>query len=102
MRPVSVIVFGSLARGEADERSDFDTVFVRPQGVPDEDWGSSVERSAPVRPSPNRQPVEVLETDERDVGRLFRSRKPVWADIVRDGVVVFSAGMDRLKDLRSA
>lgn len=102
VQPVSVIVFGSLARGEADERSDVDTVFVRPQGVPDEDWGSSVEewRQFARRSTGNR--VEVLETDDRDVGRLLRSRKPLWADIGSDGVVVFGAGMERLRGLRSA
>jgi predicted nucleotidyltransferase len=102
VRPVSVIVFGSLARGEADERSDVDTVFVRPQGAPDDDWASSVEewRRFARRLTGNR--VEVLETGERDVGRLLRSRKPLWGDVARDGVVVFGAGIDGLKGLRSA
>src|SRR5680860_1244805 len=33
VEPLSVIVFGSCARGEADQESDVDTVLVRPAGV---------------------------------------------------------------------
>ena len=44
--PVSVIVFGSFARGEADSQSDLDVVVVRPVDVDqdDEPWTTAVER----------------------------------------------------------
>ncbi|MGH9268378.1 MAG: nucleotidyltransferase domain-containing protein, partial [Acidimicrobiales bacterium] len=44
--PVSAIVFGSLARGEADALSDVDVVLVRPADVDEDDepWASSSEQ----------------------------------------------------------
>jgi len=63
--PVSVIVFGSFARQEADTRNDIDVVVVRPREV-DEDDDARVDslhawRSAVRRLSGNI--VEVLEVD---------------------------------------
>jgi hypothetical protein len=43
-----------------------------------------------------------LEVDEKEVGRLVRSRKPLWVDVVRDGVVVFGLTLTELKGRRSA
>jgi predicted nucleotidyltransferase len=103
VRPLSVVVFGSLARGEADEGSDIDVLIVRPEGIDDDDnWSASVEqwrRSARLLTG-NR--VELLEADASEVGRLLRSQKPLWKDIVQEGVVVFGTGLDQLKALRRA
>lgn len=102
VRPLSVVVFGSLARGEADEGSDVDVLIVRPEGIDDDDWSASVgqwRRSARLLTG-NR--VEVLEADASEVGRLLRSHKPLWKDIVQDGVVVFGTSLDQLRALRSA
>ncbi len=45
-RPLSAVVFGSLARGDADDESDVDIALVRPaEGDDDEQWGSSVRSS---------------------------------------------------------
>jgi predicted nucleotidyltransferase len=102
MRPVSVVVFGSLARGDADEASDVDVLFVRPEGLDDDNWSASLKewgRSARLLTG-NR--VEVLEADASDVGRLLRSHKPLWKDIAQDGVVVFGESLQQLKALRSA
>jgi predicted nucleotidyltransferase len=102
VRPLSVVVFGSLARGEADERSDVDVLLVRPQGADDESWSASVEewRQSARRLTGNR--VEVLDADVSDVARRLRSHNPLWKDIVRDGVVVFGEDVERLKATRSA
>jgi predicted nucleotidyltransferase len=99
--PVSVIVFGSFARGEADAASDIDTVFVRPVGVDesDEAWADSVEqwRSQIHRISGN--PVEVLEVGSEVVGARLSSRQPVWRDIRREGIVVHGRGLDELAEI---
>jgi predicted nucleotidyltransferase len=102
VRPLSVVVFGSLARGEADEASDVDVLIVRPEGLDDDDWSASVEewRCSARLLTGNR--VEVLEADASEVRRLLRSHKPLWKDIVQDGVVVFGTSLDQLKALRSA
>jgi predicted nucleotidyltransferase len=97
----SVIVFGSLARGEAGVESDIDVVVVRPAAVGEESepWRHGVEawRRAVRRLAGNT--VEIVEVGEREVGRLLRSRRPLWRDVVREGVVVYGTP---LVDLRAA
>ncbi len=102
--PVSVIVFGSFARGEADSDSDLDVLFVQPQGVNDDDhrWVAAVEgwRQFARRLTGNR--VAILETDESSVGRLLRSRKTLWSEVARNGIVVYGKSIDGLRGRRSA
>ena len=45
-QPVSVIVFGSFARGEADEQGDLDAIIVRPDEVDEDDdaWATAIEQ----------------------------------------------------------
>ena len=102
--PVSVIVFGSFARGEAEADSDLDVLFVQPKGMNDDDyrWAAAVEgwRQFARRLTGNR--VEVVETSESSVGRFLRSHKTLWTDIVRDGVVVYGKSLEGLRGRRSA
>ena len=102
--PVSVIVFGSFARGEAEADSDLDVLFVQPKSTNDDDyrWAAAVEgwRQFARRLTGNR--VEVVETSESNVGRFLRSHKTLWADIVRDGVVVYGKSLESLRERRSA
>jgi DNA-binding transcriptional ArsR family regulator len=102
--PLSVIVFGSFARGEARADSDIDVVVVRPAEVAEEDqaWGSGLEgwRRHARRITGNR--AEIVEVDEREVARLLASRKPLWANVVRDGLVIFGRPLRELKIQRSA
>jgi DNA-binding transcriptional ArsR family regulator len=102
--PVCVVVFGSFARGEADSRSDIDLLVVRPRRVDEEDpawrhdldeWAGQVSRLTGNR-------TEVLEVGEAELPRLLRGRKPLWADIQRDGVVVFGSPLAALKEPRGA
>ncbi len=96
--PTSVIVFGSFARGEADAHSDIDTMLVRPAGVEeaDEAWAASVEQwsSAVSRVSGNR--VEVIEVGADEIAGHLASRRQVWRDIRRDGLVVYGLDIDEL------
>lgn len=98
--PASVIVFGSLARREADRASDIDAVVVRPadRDEDDETWSSSIDqwRRAVRRASGNR--VEVLEVGMSDVGARLRGRQPLWRDVRRDGVVVHGSSLAQLED----
>lgn len=102
--PVSAVVFGSFARGEADAMSDLDVVIVRPAGVgeDDEPWVSSVEawRTAARRLTGN--PVQVLEIDEPEVARRLRRPTSLWADVLRDGVTVYGSPLVELRGRRSA
>jgi len=102
--PVSAVVFGSFARGEADAASDLDVVIVRPAGVgeDDEPWVSSVEawRTAAQRLTGN--PVRVLEIDEPEVARRLRRPTSLWADVIRDGVTVYGSPIEDLRGRHNA
>jgi predicted nucleotidyltransferase len=97
--PVSVIVFGSLARGDGGPDSDIDVVMVRPSGVGEDsdDWRRSVEAwRADVRRIAGAS-VDLVEVSEADIARLLRSRRPMWRDVFRDGVVVYGAPLAELR-----
>lgn len=100
--PVSVIVFGSFARREADADSDIDVVIVRPVEIDEDDdaWITSLDswRSAVRQLSGN--PVEILEVSAADAATKLRSRSPAWTDIRRDGQVVHGLDIDALRRTR--
>jgi len=102
--PASVVVYGSLARGDSRPDSDIDILVVRPRNVSDDDnrWHDDLEtwRQQAQQLTGNR--TGVLEVDEREVPRLLRSRRPLWADIRRDGIVVSGRTLDELAGRRSA
>jgi predicted nucleotidyltransferase len=102
--PASVIVFGSLARGEADRASDIDVVVVRPvdREEDDEAWSSAIEqwRRAVGRASGNQ--VEVIEVGASDVRSRSRGRRPLWRDIRRDGLVVHGSSLAEIEGAANA
>lgn len=97
--PVSVIVFGSFARGAAHADSDIDVVVVRPETVEEDDdgwrWALGQWHSEAERLTGN--PVEILEIAEHEIGERLRGRAVVWRDIVRDGVTVYGATIEQLR-----
>ena len=99
--PVTVIVFGSFARREADALSDIDLVVVRPPGVDEDDaaWSDALEtwRNDVGRLTGNR--IEVLEVAPDEVAKKADGPSQLWSDIRRDGRVVHGLSLD---DLRTA
>jgi predicted nucleotidyltransferase len=102
--PVSIIVFGSFARGEADSQSDLDVVVVRPVDVDqdDEAWTTAVERWRLGARRLTGNAVEVIEVGETEIGRLLRRKATIWRDVAREGVVAFGSDLTALKGRRSA
>jgi predicted nucleotidyltransferase/DNA-binding transcriptional ArsR family regulator len=102
--PVSVIVFGSFARGEADRDSDLDVVVIRPATIDEDDdgWRVSVDRWLEQAHRLTGNQVELLEATDEEVRRLLRSRRPLWLDVQRDGVVVYGLEIVDLRGRRSA
>ena len=98
--PASVIVFGSVARGDATVDSDVDVVLVRPATVDDEDpgWRRGIDEWRDHARRLTGNSIEILEVDERDVGARLRSRKAVWGAIISEGVVVHGASLDSLRE----
>jgi predicted nucleotidyltransferase len=102
--PVSVVVFGSFARRDADAESDIDVLVVRPDDVDEDDekWAASMEQLHTDARHLAGNPIEVLEVSAGEVVSLLRSRRPLWADIRRDGRVVHGLPLDELRGVRSA
>ncbi len=102
--PISLILFGSFARGEAGPDSDLDLVVVRPASVgeDDDEWTSGIERWRQSARRLTGNPVEVVDVGERDASRLLRSRKPLWAGVARDGIVLAGRSLEELRGRRIA
>jgi predicted nucleotidyltransferase len=96
--PVSIVVFGSFARGDAGSESDVDVVMVHQRGVEVTPlWSEGVESWRHTTRRLTGNEVEVMEVDERDIGSRLRSRRPVWLDIRREGIVIFGKTLDELR-----
>lgn len=93
-----VIVFGSVARGDADIHSDLDVVVVRPGAATDDDeWSLTVEDLRSFAKLLTGNAVAILEVSEADVARKLNSQHPLWKDIARDGVVIHGPSLRRLQ-----
>jgi predicted nucleotidyltransferase len=88
--PVSIIVFGSFARGEAGTQSDLDVVVVRPNEVAEDDdvWATAVEQWRNDARAVTGNPVEILEVSRDEVRSRLAGRSALWLGIIRDGVAV--------------
>lgn len=97
--PVSVIVFGSFARGEADEHSDLDAIIVRPDDVDEDDdaWAIAIERWRSDAQAITGNRIEILEVTDRDARTKLAGPAPLWRDVVRDGIVVDGLTIAELK-----
>jgi len=101
--PVTVVVYGSLARGDSRPDSDIDVLVVRPDGMADDGpWHDQLEgwRRQAVELSGN--PVELIVVDRDAAARHLRGRRPLWAAIRRDGIVIHGASLTDLAGRRSA
>ena len=101
---VSVIVFGSFARREAEAGSDIDVVVIRPANIDEDDdaWSSSLEAWRHDVRRLTGNPVEFLEVSADKAAAKLSGRGQVWADVRRDGRVVHGLGIDELRAVRSA
>lgn len=98
--PVSVIVFGSIARGDADQHSDLDVIIVRPDDVDDDDdaWATSVERWRSEAQAIAGNAVEVLEVTQAEARTKLCGNAQLWRDVARDGIVVHGLMMSDLRE----
>jgi len=98
VRPVSVILFGSFARGTGERGSDLDVLVVRPAGVDDDDerWASSIEQWSDVVRALTGNSVEILEVGADEVAARLATGRELWQEIRRDGHVVYGLPLDEL------
>lgn len=102
--PLSVMVFGSLARGEADGKSDVDVIVIRPDHVNEDDerWSDSVDDWRRRAASITGNEVELLEVSASEASRKLRGRSELWRAIRRDGVSVHGLTAAELVEPRGA
>ncbi len=96
--PVSVITFGSFARGDSDVDSDIDVIIVRPTAIDaDNDrWTQMIERWRTIVSRVAGNTVEILDVDVDAVAAKLSGGTQLWRDIRRDGQVVFGERLDAL------
>lgn len=97
--PLSVIVFGSFARREAGPDSDIDLIVVRPTEIDEDDeaWAESIEGWRGDVRQLTGNPVDVLEVSEVETVTRLVGRSPLWANIRRDGRVVYGLDLHALR-----
>ena len=104
VQPVSVVIFGSFARGEADAASDIDVVMVRPDSVEEGDraWVAAIEewRSRARSIAGNR--VELIDVGRTEIAKKINSTSSLWRDIAQHGVVVHGASLRHLGEVMHA
>jgi hypothetical protein len=98
--PVSVIVFGSIARGDADRQSDLDVIVVRPDDVDDDDdvWATAIERWRREAQAITGNAIEVLEVTQDEARTKLSGSAQLWRDVARDGIVVHGVTMNELRE----
>ncbi len=95
---ISLVLFGSFARADADSESDIDVLLVHPDDNQNpEEWSDGVEewrRSAQLLTG---NEVELMAVNQSEVSRLFDSGRPVWSDIQTDGIAIIGRSLDELR-----
>ena len=88
--PACLVVFGSFARGDANENSDIDVLAVRPLGpkVDDGRWTTALglwtDRASWIAGNP----VNLLDVTMVELSSLVRREREPWRTIVEEGVVL--------------
>jgi predicted nucleotidyltransferase len=95
---VSVIAFGSFARGDAGAESDIDLVVVRADDVDDDDerWADSIDVWRRLVRAITGNDVEIVEATVSEAARKLRGQFEFWGNIEREGTVVYGETLDEL------
>lgn len=97
--PVSLVVFGSFARGDADRDSDVDVLAVRPAGLvgDSEDWVDSLGVWVDRATKAVGNPVNLIEAALEEIPALLaREDRSVWQDAAREGIVLAGSPLTEL------
>ncbi len=96
-KPTSLIVFGSVARGDSGNGSDLDLIVVRPSDLPNDDrWIDELEKFRISAQRASGNSVELLEVGSTEIGNRLTALDGVWCDVRREGIVVFGSSLKEL------
>lgn len=97
-QPESVVVFGSVARGQATAASDIDLLVVRPNAVePDEaSWEGQVAELSHRIGRWTGRPASVIEMSRQEASDGFASREPFLVEADRDGWLIAGHALNEL------
>jgi predicted nucleotidyltransferase len=96
---VSVLLFGSFARGTADAKSDIDIMVIRSDAV-DEDagpWGDSIEAIRRSVELLSGNAVDLLEVTESRAVDALAAGTGLWQAIATEGIAVFGTDLASLR-----
>lgn len=98
VKPESVIVFGSFARGDAVAESDIDIVMVRPDSIDDDDddWSDALEMWRRDAAAATGNPVEIVEVSLGEARQKLRGRSEFWRNVRRDGISLYGLSLDQI------
>lgn len=97
-RPAALVIFGSFARGQANEDSDIDVLAVRPSHLAGDDleWTDTLGRWSDLATEIIGNPVNLIEVSENEIATLLRSDEALWREILRDGETILGSDLRTL------
>jgi predicted nucleotidyltransferase/biotin operon repressor len=98
--PLSVVVFGSVARREAKPGSDLDVLVVRPDAVaPDDaDWEHQVAELADRLQAWTGRPASVMDLDRSELADGLANSEPFLVAAEREGWLIAGRALGHLLD----
>lgn len=95
---VSLVLFGSFARGEADSESDIDVLLVHPDDDQElKGWSDGVEEWRHCAQLLTGNEVHLMAVNRSEIDFLLGSDRPLWLDILRDGIIISGRSLDELQ-----
>ena len=96
--PISLVLFGSFARGQARDDSEVDVLIVRPDDVQTDDagWITSLGNWSDLAARIAGNPVNLVVAAQAELPTLFKRQRSVWGEIARDGVTLLGADLRAL------
>jgi Nucleotidyltransferase domain len=98
VEPVSVVLFGSAARGDGDADSDIDILVVRSADVDGEDarWRGQLDRVTGAVHAWTGNHASLIEVSEGELPGLLDANAPVLESVRADGIPLAGTPPDRL------